>query len=177
MSRGATAAETWIFRGEPGRTSGTGCPWRVDRWAELQPALAVLELSTFQAPNATVDARGQRRRCPLLADGPAAERSGERGRAHLAAALANVVGPAAPVRAIVVEDLARGLGVLSHELGLPFDARAWKVVENPGPAAAVGPAVSTSATAAARTALALDIALYDAVRADAARRWAALPGR
>lgn len=147
------------------------CRWSLDRWADLQPALTVLDLSTDQRPRATL--ANQTQHCPLLADGPSDERSppdGERPRAHLAAALANAVGRDAPVRAIVVEDLRRGLAVLAAELGLPLDPASAGYKAN---ANTRRPELGRNA-AAVRAKLALDVALYDAVRADAAARADAL---
>ena len=59
-----------------------------------------------------------------VADGPAAVR--RRPQAYLEAALANVVGPDAPVRAVVVEDLADGLRLLAR--GFDFSLGKDKVV-------------------------------------------------
>ena len=96
------------------------CSYSLERWAQTQSMLSVLELSTNQAPVARDAPVNQSLRCAPLADGPAAVR--RRPRAYLEAALANVVGPDAPVRAVVVEDLADGLRLLARELDLPLSA-------------------------------------------------------
>lgn len=90
----------------------------------------------------------------------------QRPRAYLGAALANVIGTAAPVRAIVVEDLANGLRLLAHELGLPLDATRASRVENAG----AGARADAVERAAVKGVLALELELYERVRADAARR-------
>ena len=106
------------------------CSYSLERWAQTQSMLSVLELSTNQAPVARDAPVNQSLRCAPLADGPAAVR--RRPQAYLEAALANVVGPNAPVRAVVVEDLADGLRLLAHELDLPLSATHASSVENAG---------------------------------------------
>jgi hypothetical protein len=144
------------------------CSYSLERWAQTQSMLSVLELSTNQAPASRVAPVNQSLRCAPLADGPAAVR--RRPQAYLEAALANVVGPDAPVRAVVVEDLADGLRLLAHELDLPLSATHASSVENAGAGARAG-AVERAAAAGA---LALEVKLYERVRVDAVRRASAL---
>ena len=144
------------------------CSYSLERWAQTQSMLSVLELSTNQAPVARDAPVNQSLRCAPLADGPAAVR--RRPRAYLEAALANVVGPDAPVRAVVVEDLADGLRLLAHELDLPLSATHASSVENAGAGARAG-AVERAAAAGS---LALEVKLYERVRVDAVRRASAL---
>ena len=112
------------------------CSYSLERWAQTQSMLSVLELSTNQAPVARDAPANQSLRCAPLADGPAAVR--RRPQAYLEAALANVVGPDAPVRAVVVEDLADGLRLLARELDLPLSATHASSVENAGAGARAG---------------------------------------
>ena len=144
------------------------CSYSLERWAQTQSMLSVLELSTNQAPLARAAPANQSLKCAPLADGPASVR--RRPQAHLEAALANVVGPDAPVRAVVVEDLADGLRLLAHELDLPLSATHAASVENAGAGARAG-AVERAAAAGA---LALEVKLYERVRVDAVRRASAL---
>ena len=144
------------------------CSYSLERWAQTQSMLSVLELSTNQAPVARAAPANQSLRCAPLADGPAAVR--RRPQAYLEAALANVVGPDAPVRAVVVEDLADGLRLLAHELDLPLSATHAASVENAGAGARAG-AVERAAAAGS---LALEVKLYERVRVDAVRRASAL---
>ena len=139
-----------------------------DMHAHLKPPPPVGSARNLDRVEGIINVHAIRRvdRANRLADGPFAERSppsSPRARAHLAAAKANVVGPDAPVRAVLVEDLARGLSALARELGLPLDASAAAVVEN----AAQAPAAALGAADRARVeaTLALDVALYDAVAA------------
>ena len=143
------------------------CSYSLERWAQTQSMLSVLELSTNQAPVSRDAPVNQSLRCAPLADGPAAVR---RRPAYLEAALANVVGPDAPVRAVVVEDLADGLRLLARELDLPLSATHAASVENAGAGARAG-AVERAAAAGA---LALEVKLYERVRVDAVRRASAL---
>ena len=157
---GAEKRKGW----QPGWARAGGCPWTLTDWARLMPAAATLELSTRQAPRAKLAPANQTAGCPRLADGPESERSppqSPRARAHLAAALANVVGPRAAVRAVTVADLGRGLAALAGELGLPLDPAFGATVENAndGAAAALDPALA----AELRRLMPLDAALYDAV--------------
>jgi len=140
------------------------CSYSLQRWAQTQSMLSILELGTNQAPAARNAPVNQSARCAPLADGPAPIK--QRPRAYLGAALANVIGTAAPVRAIVVEDLANGLRLLAHELGLPLDATRASRVENAG----AGARADAVERAAVKGVLALELELYERVRADAARR-------
>ena len=135
------------------------CSYSLQRWAQTQSMLSILELGTNQAPVARNAPVNQSARCAPLADGPAPIK--QRPRAYLEAALANVIGTAAPVRAIVVEDLANGLRLLAHELNLPLAAaHAWRV-ENAG----AGARADDAARADAKLTLALELELYERVRA------------
>ncbi|KAJ1461394.1 hypothetical protein M885DRAFT_269142 [Pelagophyceae sp. CCMP2097] len=124
----------------------TKCAWSIEQWAAMQPAQLTLDLSTNQAPTQRVARSNQTATCPLLADGPASERTGKRGEEHLAAALANLDATChmlprrrrmqrlwqcslcggvrlerrrrdSPVRVLLVDDLERGLRALAIELG------------------------------------------------------------
>ena len=132
-----------------------------------QSMLSVLELSTNQAPVARDAPVNQSLRCApprRPRRRPAAAPSVPRG------GLANVVGPDAPVRAVVVEDLADGLRLLAHVLDWPLPATHAARVANAGAGARAG-AVERAAAAGS---LALEVKLYERVRVDAVRRASAL---
>ncbi|KAJ8601174.1 hypothetical protein CTAYLR_009911 [Chrysophaeum taylorii] len=138
------------------------CEWNLTDWARLQPALATLELSTRQAPTLVTSAKNQSRDCPLLADGPAAERAPARAQAHLNAALANI-GVEGPVFALTVEQLASGLRALSSAIELPFITDGAKLNVNEGATDLISEEIDDL-----RAHLKLDLSLYAAVRAQAA---------
>jgi len=109
--------------------------------------------------------------CPLLADGPASERTGKRGEEHLAAALANLDATRrdSPVRVLLVDDLERGLRALAIELGVPAAealAKFAALSTNVAASSSAPDAVDAATLGRVRETLGLDVRLYEKISAD-----------
>jgi len=149
----------------------TKCAWSIEQWAAMQPAQLTLDLSTNQAPTQRVARSNQTATCPLLADGPASERTGKRGEEHLAAALANLDATRrdSPVRVLLVDDLERGLRALAIELGVPAAealAKFAALSTNVAASSSAPDAVDAATLGRVRETLGLDVRLYEKISAD-----------